>query len=75
MFQVFLDMLCRGLLSSRDGVSPSESSVSMMNALTAVSMDIVTFVFLLSAFQLVEDRSCPCPQCTKHQGTRTYAFC
>lgn len=44
MFQVFLDTLCCELFSSLDGVSTSQSSVSVMDALTAVSMDIFTFI-------------------------------
>lgn len=44
MFQVFLDTLCCGSFSSLDAVSTSQSSVSVMDALTAVSMDIFTFI-------------------------------
>lgn len=44
MFQVFLDTLCCGSFSSLDAVSTTQSSVSVMDALTAVSMDIFTFI-------------------------------
>lgn len=72
MFQVFLDMLCCGLLFSLDGVSTSQISVSMMDALTAVSMDIFTF---MSSFCLSTCRRSILSLPPMHRTSRHTEFC
>lgn len=72
MLQVFLDMLCCGWLSSLDGVSSSQSSVSVMDALTAVSVDIFTFI---SSFCLSTCRRSILSLPPMHRTSRHAEFC
>lgn len=73
MFQVFLDMLCCEMLSSLDGQGTPRSSVGTMDALTAVSMGIFSFIssFCFSICKKKKNDPTPAPV----HCTRSSAFC